>query len=230
MNKIRIILPTFIVLFFLASVSLTVFAKMENEMANLPYDSLFQLHEIYSKKLPKDKPFWLHLSSTNPKVESSDIILHLISKDEKIKIPIDNCGYIDLPVRKDLVGIGAFVVTNQPKGTMVLRGKTKSQITLQNRAISYKDLMSGVLISKSAEKIAQNIPEIEAEKYIKSLHLVINQDVRKPVIIRLRNGKTVELIPDDFGNVLVPFEENLIETNPMVEFPCDEVFFITNWK
>jgi hypothetical protein len=227
MNNISRIFTGLIVLVFFTSIPLIVFASDNVDVAKLPYDYLFQLQETLSQKLPKDLPFYLRIFSSNPEVKSSDITLRLVSKNETVEIALDQWGYIDLPIRRDLVGEGAFVISNQPKGTMLLQGVTRSQIPLQNRSIRYKALLSPVIAAKSAKGIGQSISEIKSAKYRNSLHLIIDQEGSEPVIIRLGNEKTVKLTPDEFGNVLIPLEDNLLQKNPIVEFPSDKVFLTT---
>lgn len=222
MNRVNLI---FFILIILASSNAIVSADGQMEIAKLPYDGLFLMHETISSKLPIDQPFRLHLFSSNPDVKTSDITLQLVSKTETLPIYLDECGYIDLPIRNDLVGQGAFIVSNQPKGTMVLRGEVCSQIPLQNRGIKYNNLISSVITANAVKEIAQNIPEVTSVKYLKTLHLSIDQEGNEPVVIRLRDKETITLNPDKFGNVLIPIEDYLIEQNPVVEFPSDNVFF-----
>jgi hypothetical protein len=200
------------------------------EFAKLPYDRLLQIQDTILKNLPSGQPFFMHIFSSNPQVKNSDISLHLVSANEKIEIPLDKRGFIELPIRRDLVGQGAYIVSNQPKGTMVLRGESRSDVPLKSRKIDYKELISPVIAANSVSQIAKEIPEITSARYINSINLFVDQDGNAPVIIRPKGGKEIQIFPDKFGNVLIPIEEELQLKNPIVEFPSDDVFVINSWE
>lgn len=199
------------------------------EVAKLPYDKLLQIQDTMMKTLPKDQPFYFHIFSSDPEVTRSDIVLHLVSKNEKIIIPLDKRGFIELPIRRDLVGQEVYIVSNQPKGSMVLRGESRSRVPLKNKAIHYSDLISPVVAANSARKITKNVSEKASERYMESIHLFVDNGAGTSIIVKSDNHILVELFPDKDGIVQIPVEENLLAKNPVVEFPDDNVFFINPW-
>lgn len=226
LKKLNLLVLSVLLFFLLPSVSVA----NNVEVAKLPYDSLLQLQDTMLKTLPLKLPFRLHIFSHNPEITSNDITLLLVSDKETVKIPINKFGFIELPIRRDLVGKGAYVVTDQPKGTMALQGESVSQIPLQNQTISYRELISPVVATKSVSEIAKNIPEVISERHIQSLHLIVEQEYKMPVIIRLGSQQLIEIHPDECGNVLIPIEDYLVNKGTVVEFPSDKVFFTKPWK
>ena len=87
------------------------FSNEEKNFAKLPYDSLFQLQEKVSEGLSHQQQFFLHIISNDPTIQSNDISIDLVSNNEKVAIKIDHRGFFDLPIRKDLIGKEAFIVS-----------------------------------------------------------------------------------------------------------------------
>lgn len=224
LQKKLLLLAVLPALFFLVSYAFC------TETAKLPYDTLFKLHETMRETLPKELPFNIRIYSYDPNVKIEDISIQLISNEKQITIPVSQSGIITLPIRKDLVGKGAYVVTNQPKGSMALQGEFIKQIPLKNKSIRYRDLISPLVAVNSSKKIVENVSEITGKKYMKSLNLFLEQEDRKPIIIRIESPTPVEIFPDQDGNVTIPFGSDLLQQNPIVEFPCDKVFLSKPWQ
>jgi hypothetical protein len=206
------------------------YSNNNTNFAKLPYDSLLQLQEKVSEGLSPKQKFFLHIVSDDTQIKPSDIFLELISNEEKIEIKIDHRGFFDLPIRKDLVGKEAFVVSNQPKGSLLLQVEISSQVQLQNKQILYSDLMSPITTVNLVNKTAQDHSAISPERYLKSLHLQIDQETSAPVIIRFGSNQITKLSTDKDGVVLIPYKENWLSKNPVVEFPTDQVFHTKPWE
>jgi hypothetical protein len=230
MNKIIKTFNLIVILALFISLFSPVAIADNLEVAKLPYDSLLKLHDTMTKTLSKNIPLYLKIFSYDPEVRISDITLQLVSNKDSIEIPIDPCGYINLPIRRDLVGHGAYFVSNQPKGSMGLHGEFGSQVPLHNKTISYKELISPVVAAESASVLFRDVLEVTEESHLESLHLIIDQESVGPVIIRLEPQNSIELYPDGYGNVLIPIEDNLFQKNPVVEFPSDKVLMTKPWQ
>lgn len=202
-------------------------ADGSEEFAKLPYDKLLLVQDTVVKNLPSNQPFYLHIISSDPKVKNGDISLCLVSTNERIEIPLDKHGFIKLPIRRDLVGQNAYIISNQPKGTLVLQGESRSRVPLENRKIDYTQLISPVVAANSVKTLANDLPEVLSARYINSIELFVDQEGNSPVIIRSKKKDKIKLFPDECGNVLIPIEEDLKTRNTIVEFPSDNVFFIS---
>lgn len=221
---------TGLLLLFLLHFPILALSGENKQSAKLPYDSLFKMQETMSVRSPQDQPILIRIFSSSPDVKNSTIILTLISKNESVEIPKDECGFIDLPMRKDLVGHGAFVVSNQPKGSLILRAESKAEISLTNKTISYLTLIKPILVVEQVQEIAKNTSGILSEKYKKSLNVIIEQESNKPVIVRISSKENINLFSDTNGNVSIPIEERLKKINPIVEFPSDKAFYAKAWN
>jgi hypothetical protein len=179
----------------------------------------------------------VRVTSDNPNVHPNDITLKVESRKYSADLPINNNGFISFDVDKNLIGKNAFLVSNQPKGTIITQFVMviKKKLSLQNGSIRYKELVTPLLAGKRAvdqvNTITEEVEEVlESIDYMKmtSITLHLENSDRKPVVITAEEN--IRIIPDQKGNVIIPFRQDLLRQNPLVFFPSKNVMYITPFE
>ena len=91
------------------------------DTASIPYKFIFDLYE--SLHVVGDDPkveLKVRVASNRASVQATDIRMSIAMADGLRDVPIDEHGYIDLPLSEALRAGNPNIVTNQPKGTLSL--------------------------------------------------------------------------------------------------------------
>ena len=191
------------------------------EPARLPYELIYRIQktEATLSRSFTNLNMYLRLSSTRPEVGIRDLAVYIDSKDGRIPVELNPTnGGFSLPVRDSLVAEGAWVVANQPKGTMNFEWFVGLRVSAApTNGVHYRDLMQPLqdleVIRGEMEKIP-GAPRLA----ISGLRLIFPPETETAVVVHARSGDRVFKTGPTHA-LVIPYEHALLEENPVVAIP-----------
>jgi len=95
----------------------------------------------------------------------------------------------------------------------------------KNEQIRYNELIKPILAIQAAKKVINSESGLNSNRFMKTLRVNIGQCDSKQVAIRINSKEVIPLSPVINGVVEIPIEERLRKINPVIYFPCDQVFY-----
>jgi len=195
------------------------------EQARLPYELIYQIQktEATLSRSFTNLDMQLLMKSTLPEVGIRDLIVYIDSKDGQIPVALNPTnGGFTLPMRDSLVTEGAFVVANQPKGTMKFEWYIGLKVVdVPTNGMRYRDLMRPL---KDLEEIRGEMAKIPGapELRVYGLKLTYPPDKETAVVVHAKSGERVyKTTPEHL--LVIPYEPALLEENPVVNIPIPPI-------
>lgn len=190
------------------------------ENARIPYALLLKI-QLTQKKIAAAHSNLLisvRLVPQSSNVSSSSLAAHIEVKTNQIPIKLGPNGEINVPLRHDWLNDDAWLVVNQPKGTMLLDWSIEVVGNFSTNRIRYAEFMKSLIeidpIQAEMGKAFPNSPRLAIQGL--NLYFLKSEDCK--VVIRSKNGDQT-LKPDPLGLVFVPLNKALLEENPEVWMP-----------
>jgi hypothetical protein len=191
------------------------------EQARLPYELIYRIQntEATLSRSFTNLDMQLLMKSTLPEVGIRDLIVYIDSKDGQIPVALNPTnGGFTLPMRDSLVTEGAFVVANQPKGTMKFEWYIGLKVVdVPTNGMRYRDLMRPL---KDLEEIRGEMEKIPGapELPIYGLKFIYAPDQEASVVVHAKSAERVyKTSPAHL--LVIPYEPALLEENPVVSIP-----------
>ena len=190
------------------------------EDARVPYAFVYKILETQERlsRSYTNLQVVVRMKSSNPAVKIDDLSVVLESKTQKTPVTLGSDGRFTLPIKQDWLLDDAWLVVNQPKGTMLLDwhvGLSGASITNQ---MHYAELMRPVsdLDPVQAEMVRAfpSAPRLTVD----GMKLIFPEGKESLVVIRAKGGERT-LKPDEHHIVIIPLETGLMVENPEVWIP-----------
>ena len=191
------------------------------EPARLPYELIYRIQQTEASlsRTFTNLEMNLRLSSALPAVGIRDLIVYIDSKDGRIPVTLNPTnGSFSLPMRDSLVAEGAWLVANQPKGTMNFQWYVGLRVgEVPTNGVHYRDLMRPLraleVIRGEMEKIPGSPPLT-----IFGLKLIYPPEKQAAVVVHARSGDRV-FKTDSSHALVIPYEQALLDEDPAVSIP-----------
>ena len=191
------------------------------EPARLPYELIYQIQKteaVLSRRFT-NLDMRLRLNSALPGVRIRDLIVYIDSKDGPIPVSLNPTnGGFSLPMLDSLVADRAFVVVNQPKGTMHFEWYVGLKVGyLPTNGMRYRDVMQPL---KALEEIRAEMQAIPGAPVltIYGLKLIYPPEKEAAVVVHAKSGDRVFKTSPAHA-LVIPYEPALLEENPVVSIP-----------
>lgn len=188
--------------------------------ARIPYAILYKI-QITQKKLEQTHTNLLisvRLESRLTNVPASDLNAFIEDRTNQIPIKIQSEGLFSVPLREDWLTNDAWLVVNQPKGTMRLNWSMGIDAVATTSRAHYTDIMKQVTeldpIQAEMSRAFPNTPRLAAS----GLNFFFPQKEESKIVIFTKNGEQT-LKPNAQGLVVVPLDPALMKENPEVWMP-----------
>jgi hypothetical protein len=191
------------------------------EPARLPYELIYQIQKTEASLSLNFTNLYMYLalSSTLPEVGIRDLVVYIDSKDGRIPVELNPTnGSFSLPMRDSLVAEGAWVVVNQPKGTMKFEWYMGLKVgEVPTNGVHYRDLMRPL---KALEVIRGEMEKIPGSPplTIFGLKLIFPPEKEAAVVVHARSGDRVFKTGPTHA-LVIPYEAALLVENPEVAIP-----------
>jgi hypothetical protein len=188
------------------------------EPARIPYEFIYQVQqrEAALTRTYTNLIMYLRLKSSLPEVKTGDLKIYIDSKGGRIPVTLDTNGTFAVPMLESLLEEKAWLVSNQPKGTMNFNwyvGLVVSEVP--TNGIHYGSLMRPL---KDLEVIrSQMVPGL-ASPTNQALRLKYAKDKEGIVVIHAKSGDKVYKT-DAAHTVAIPWEPALLEEDPEISIP-----------
>jgi hypothetical protein len=191
------------------------------DQARIPYELIYRYQKTEDTlgRSFTNLVMFLRLTSILPNVQIKDLAVYIDSKAGHIPVSLNPTnGHFSIPMRDSLVTEGAYVVANQPKGTIKFDwfvGLTNSE--LPTNGMRYRDVMRPLKAVEQVRAEMEKIPGAPSLK-IAGLTLIYPPEKQAAVVVHAKGGDRV--FKTGKGNALViPYEPALLEENPVVSIP-----------
>lgn len=197
------------------------FLQAAAEPARLPYELIYRIQETEASlsRSFTNLEMQLRLSSTLPEVAISNLAVYIDSKDGRIPVQLNPAnGSFSLPMRDSLVTEGAWVVANQPKGTMKFEWYMGLKVSeVPTNGVHYRDLMRPL---KALEVIRGEMEKIPGSPplAIFGLKLIFPPEKEAAVVVHAKSGDRVYKTGPAHA-LVIPYEAALLVENPEVAIP-----------
>jgi hypothetical protein len=191
------------------------------EPARLPYELIYRIQETEASlsRSFTNLEMTLRMTSALPKVEIRDLVVYIDSKDGRIPVELNPAnGSFSLPMRDSLVAEGAWVVANQPKGTMHFEWYVGLRVgEVPTNGVHYRELMRPL---KALEVIRGEMEKIPGAPplAIFGLKLIYPPAKEAAVVIHAKGGDRT-FKTDASHALVIPYEQALLEEDPVVSIP-----------
>jgi len=191
------------------------------EPARLPYELIYRIQatEASLSRSFTNLDMHLRMTSTLPEVAIRDLAVYIDSKDGRIPVLLDpGNGSFSLPMRDSLVAEGAWLVANQPKGTMKFEWYVGLRVgEVPTNGVHYRDLMRPL---KALEVIRGEMEKIPGAPplTIYGLKLIFPPEKETAVVVHAKKGDRVFKTGPTHA-LVIPYEAALLEENPEVGIP-----------
>jgi hypothetical protein len=197
----------------------------EPDQARLPYELIYRIQQTEAtlSRSFTNLDMQLLMKSTLPEVGIRNLIVYIDSKDGHIPVTLNPTnGGFTLPMRDSLVTEGAFVVVNQPKGTMKFEWYVGLKVVeVPANGMHYRDLMRPL---KDLEEIRGEMEKIPGspELPIYGLKFIYPPDKEAAVVVHAKSAERVyKTSPAHM--LVIPYEPALLEENPVVSIPIPPI-------
>jgi hypothetical protein len=191
------------------------------EPARLPYELIYQIQktETNLSRTFTNLVMQLRMSSTSPAVAIRDLDVYIDSKAGRIPVALNATnGSFSLPMRDSLVAEGAWVVANQPKGTMNFQWYVGLRVAeTPTNGAHYRDLMRPLRALEVIRGEMEKIPGAPPLT-IYGLKLIYPPEKQAAVVVHARSGDRVFKTGASHA-LVIPYETALLEENPVVSIP-----------
>ncbi|GEM_PF-5971786 len=200
------------------------------EPASLPYRLVCELAQLDSSKEEafQGKAIQFHVASNDPKVSLQEIRLWIDSSTGQIPLQIDAQGKLSFPVSKELHTENPRILSNQPKGSMLLTGfmtieesYISSKLREQQGKIRYADLFVSQQFRKQLEdQLNELVHKKDLEGALVAPERIKIQASRNSEEARVRihaKSGVQQLLPEEPGMFFLKLDPELLKENPWVE-------------
>jgi len=197
------------------------FGAAEPDRARLPYELIYRIQQTEANlsRSFTNLDMRLGLSSTLPEVAIRDLVVYIDSKDGRIPVALNPTnGGFSVPMRDNLVTEGAFLVANQPKGTMKFEWYVGLKVgEIPTNGMHYRDLMRPLMDLEVIRTEMAKIPGAPDLK-IYGLRLLYPPENETAVVVHAKSGERVyKTTPAHI--LIIPYEPALLDENPIVSIP-----------
>jgi hypothetical protein len=156
------------------------------------------------------------MQSTLPGVKSSDLAVYIESKAGKIPVEIGAAGDFTVPLRDDLLAEDAWIITNQPKGTMRLNWQVGVIPGVITKTIHYARLMRPVRESEDIQEQMRRFFPTSPRLTVTGLKLTFPPAQKGAVAVIHARGGDRKLAADEHGELILPLVSDLLEEDPEI--------------
>jgi len=191
------------------------------DQARIPYELIYRIQKTEAglSRSFTNLNMFLRMSSTLPNVGIRDLVVYIDSKDGRIPVALDPTnGGFSLPMRDSLVAEGAYVVANQPKGTMNFEWYVGLKIAaVPTNGVRYRDLMRPLNALEEIRTEMEKIPGSPSLK-ISGLKFIYAPDKPAAVVVHAKSGDLI-FQTGPAHTLVIPYKPALLEENPVVSIP-----------
>jgi hypothetical protein len=191
------------------------------EPARLPYELIYRIQETEASlsRTFTNLEMQLRMSPVSPEIGIRDLAVYIDSKDGRIPVELNPAnGGFSLPMRDSLVAEGAWVVVNQPKGTMNFEWYVGLRVgEAPTNGAHYRQLMRPLLALEVIRGEMAKIPGAPPLT-IFGLKLIYPPEKEAVVVVHARSGDRV-FKTDASHALVVPYEQALLKEDPEVSIP-----------
>lgn len=190
------------------------------ENARLPYRLLYNAEKARAELngAHTNLVIVLTMRSVLPNVKPAGLDIYIDSKAGKIPVPVGALGEFDIPMRDDLLAEDAWLVTNQPKGTMELNWQYAILAGTITKSVHYAQLLRPVRESEEVQNQLCRFFPGSPRQVMTGLKLGFRSAAQKPVAIIHAAAGDRKLVADEHGEIILPLEPALLEQNPEISF------------
>ena len=216
-------------------------ATAGNDTATLPYASIYKtatinLGGIVNGASRQETRFTI--ASTRDGVKPQDIRIYIASKTGRIDLAISADGTMVFPLRADLLAENPLIVSNQPRGTMLMTIRHTANTSSKNsRAVDdmiktgrgrYRDIFN--IEAQLTEMVARvdqvKMGRLQPKAGTSPVVVTYRPPAQAPtvhastslLIIHSRRG-SIKVTPEGDGSFRLVHDPRLAEENPWVSFP-----------
>ncbi len=204
----------------MALLSATLGAKAQ-EFAKLPYQQLYHVRKVQGELTHTytNLHVALRMQSTDIKVKTGDLDVFIDAKSGRIPVKIGEDGSFLIPMRDDLAEENPPVITNQPRGTMLLDWKVGLNASQMTNTMSYRRLMQPVKDCEAVQgKMREVFPGAPKLKMV-GLKMIYDTIKNNPQVDIAAKKGGQKFKSNDDGEIMVPLDVALLEEDPSVSIP-----------
>jgi hypothetical protein len=156
------------------------------------------------------------MKSTLPGVETSDLVVYIETKTEKIPVEIGPTGDFTVPLRDDLLAEDAWIITNQPKGTMKVNSQICVILGSITNSVHYARLMRPVRDSEEVQEQMRRFFPGSPRLTMTGLKLTFPPAQKGAVAVIHASGGDRKLEANEHGEIILPLVSDLLEEDPEI--------------
>jgi hypothetical protein len=195
------------------------------EPARLPYELIYRIQQTEAglSRNFTNLEMRLRMKSTTPGVAIPDLKVYIDSKGGPIPVALDPAsGSFTLPMKDSLVAEEAWVVVNQPKGTMNFEWYVGLKVgDVPTNGVHYRDLMRPLqaleIIRNEMEKVPGSPPLT-----IYGLRMIFPPEKETSVVVHAKGGDKVFKTGATHA-LVIPYETSLLLEDPKVSIPVPPI-------
>ena len=189
--------------------------------ARLPYELVYKIQQTTKRFALEytNLSVVVCLKSQRPTVKTGDLDVHIQTKAGNYPVLLGRDGQFSVPMRPEWVAENAFLIVNQPAGTMALDWNCSLSGARLTNQMRYQELMLGVkdLPAVKAE-VSKAFPALPMQQ-VSGLKLIFAKDKQAEVIVKRAAG-VKSFKPDTNNVIIVPLDSTLLNENPEVQLKC----------
>ena len=194
------------------------------EFASIPYRALYQATQIdfaNGTDAPQlDQTVTFRARSVRDDVSPREIRLTLTTKTARTNLVVSDTGEFNLTLSKELADDGAVILSNQPKGSLVLTAAFIAPYGIDRKIedgfakIQYTHLFPFDRIRTQAAAISEKPDRV---RFPESAAIFVNENGNRNSTIGIVVGsKTIDLHSDKNGNYRIDYDEALAKQNAWI--------------
>jgi hypothetical protein len=194
------------------------------EYASIPYRALYQAAQTdfaNGTDTPRlDQTVTFSVRSVRDDVSPQEIRLTLTTKNARTSLIVSDIGEFNLPLSKELADDGAIVLSNQPKGSLILSAALIASYSLDRKIedgfakIRYTRLFPFDRIRTQAAAITD---KPERVRFPKSAAIFANKSYNRDATVTIVVGSNkTALRSDENGNYRIEYDSALAKQNAWI--------------
>jgi hypothetical protein len=189
------------------------------QTARLPYRQLYEIQKLEGElsHTYTNLQAVLIMQSTMTNVTSKNLDVYIDARSGKIPVKIGPVGDFMVPMNDDLLAQDAWLVTNQPRGTMKLdwlAGFTGLNVT--TNLLHYAQLMRPVRdcddLKQQMRRVFPGLPQLTTT----GLKLIFPATPKKALAVIHSKAGDRKLMANEQNEIFVPMASELFEEDPVI--------------
>jgi hypothetical protein len=188
--------------------------------ARLPYAELYQMQRIQSElsRTYTNLIVVLRMEPASTNAGTSDLNAYIDARSGRIPVKIGREGEFSVPMNENLLAENAWLVTNQPRGTMKLDWFVGLVVRHLGTTIAYRPLMQVVRDCGDVRARMRQVFSGAPKTTVSGLKLTFSPpDQGATAVIHCQHGDR-KLAADAKGELTILIDPDLFEENPLVTF------------